>query len=74
MLSSDLEAMLPTPISSFTYSLGTSLRISQYLVPLAGVFDNLQLNQIGTIKIIIKYLYLKCTHSMSMYNCSICPS
>ena len=38
VLSSDLEAMLPTPISSFTYSLGTFLRISQYLVPLAGVF------------------------------------
>ena len=38
VLSSDLEAMLPKPISSFTYSLGTSLHISQYLVPLAGVF------------------------------------
>ena len=38
MLSSDLEAMLPTLISSFTYSLATSLHISQYLVPLAGVF------------------------------------
>ena len=39
VLLSDLEAMLPTPMSSLTYnSLATSLCISQYLVPLAGVF------------------------------------
>ena len=38
VFSEGFKAMWPIPISSFTYSLATSLCISQYLHPLAGVF------------------------------------